>query len=127
MDKKRRLLCAGRLSRQPDHAFERGQIELFVLLFDNYRQCVSHPPTLGSLPLTVALHSHNNKTRGEGTRHGVSRLQTGESMCHPFSVDLQLNSPICAIANTARPFEARGERGYPYPSKAQIGNLPRKG
>ena len=48
MDKKRRLLCAGKLFRQPDHPFERGQIELFVLLFDNYRQCASRPLNLVS-------------------------------------------------------------------------------
>ena len=44
LDKKRRLLCAGKLFRQPDHPFERGQVELFVLLFDNYRQCAPYPP-----------------------------------------------------------------------------------
>ena len=39
VNEKRQLLCAGKLFRQPDHPFERGQIELFVLLLDNYRQC----------------------------------------------------------------------------------------
>lgn len=38
LDPKRRLLCAGKLFRRSDSAFERkGQIELLVLLFDNYR------------------------------------------------------------------------------------------
>ena len=44
VDKKRQLLCAGKLFRQPDHPFERGQIELFVLLLDNYRQYALYPP-----------------------------------------------------------------------------------
>jgi len=44
VDQKRRLLCAGKLFRQPDHPFERGQIELFVMLLDNYRQCALCPP-----------------------------------------------------------------------------------
>ncbi|KAF9646507.1 hypothetical protein BDM02DRAFT_3008877 [Thelephora ganbajun] len=37
VDRKRRLLYAGKLFRQSDSAFERrGQLEFFVLLFDNY-------------------------------------------------------------------------------------------
>ena len=126
VDKKRQLLCAGKLFRQPDHPFERGQIELFVLLLDNYRQYALYHQT-SSRPLTAALHSRNNKARGERARHGVSRVQTGKCLRPIFSVSAVPISPICAIANTARPFEARGVRGYPNPNKTQIGNLPWKG
>ena len=45
MDKKRRLLCVGKLFRQSGSPFERrGHIELLVLLFDNYRSCLAPPP-----------------------------------------------------------------------------------
>ena len=66
LDGKRRLLCASKLFRRSDSAFERGgQIELFVLLFDNYRQCASLSPISFWL-LTVGLRSRDNKTCGEG-------------------------------------------------------------
>ena len=39
LDENRRLLCAGKLFRQSGSAFERrGQVEILVLLFDNYRE-----------------------------------------------------------------------------------------
>ena len=39
LDEKRRLLYVGTLFRQTDSAFERrGQVQILVLLFDNYRE-----------------------------------------------------------------------------------------
>ena len=77
--------------------------------------------------LTVALHSCDGKAREEEVRHKVVRLQTGENTGRFFSVSTPSILPICVIASTPGPFEARGMRGYLNPSKTQIVNLPRQG
>ncbi len=42
LDETRQLVHAGKLLRQPDGSFElSGWTELFVLLFDNYRELAS--------------------------------------------------------------------------------------
>lgn len=84
MDRRRRLVCAGKLFRQSDSAFERrGRFGLFVLLFDNYRQRAlpsSNPPFW---PLTAILDSCDDEARGEGAGHEVTGLQTGKNAGRP--------------------------------------------
>lgn len=107
-DKTRRLLCAGKLFCQSDSLFERkGRFELFVLLFDNYRQSGSLLPNPRPRPLSAILRSGDGKARGEETRHQVSCSQTGENPCRPFSVSVLPILLIYVTANTLGPFETR--------------------
>lgn len=58
LDEKRRLLCAGKLFRQSDSAFERrGAVEILVLLFDNYCQFII---SAAFLFLAADIHSQQS-------------------------------------------------------------------
>lgn len=91
LNENRSLIHTGKLLRQPDSGFEwSGWTELFVLLFDNYRESsVSYNRICYSKHALVVMTKP--KDRDGVTKYQVYR-RVSLSTSNPFSRDLTLSS-----------------------------------
>jgi len=80
LNENRSLIHTGKFLRQPETGFEwNGWTELFVLLFDNYRES-SYLYVVFPARVDKRLDSCHDKTQGEGWHYQVPSLPAGKSL-----------------------------------------------